>query len=68
MADAFISYAKGDRPLAVKLAAMLEAEGDHTSATGCYSLCAAGATRLGLANAPGVSPRSHNAQQLGALD
>ena len=27
MADVFISYAKADRPLAVKLAAMLEAEG-----------------------------------------
>jgi hypothetical protein len=27
MADVFISYAKTDRPLALKLAAMLEAEG-----------------------------------------
>jgi TIR domain len=27
MADVFISYAKADRPLALKLAAMLEAEG-----------------------------------------
>jgi TIR domain len=27
MADGFISYAKPDRPLALKLAAMLEAEG-----------------------------------------
>jgi hypothetical protein len=27
MADVFISYAKADRPLASKLAAMLEAEG-----------------------------------------
>jgi hypothetical protein len=27
MADIFISYAKADRPLAFKLAAMLEAEG-----------------------------------------
>ena len=27
MADIFISYAKADRPLASKLAAMLEAEG-----------------------------------------
>jgi hypothetical protein len=27
MADVFISYAKTDRPLALRLAAMLEAEG-----------------------------------------
>jgi hypothetical protein len=27
MADVFVSYAKADRPLALKLAAMLEAEG-----------------------------------------
>src|SRR5215475_3925717 len=30
MADVFISYAKADRPLALKLAAMLEAEGWRT--------------------------------------
>jgi TIR domain len=30
MADVFISYAKPDRPLALKLAAMLEAEGWRT--------------------------------------
>jgi hypothetical protein len=30
MADVFISYAKTDRPLALKLAAMLEAEGWKT--------------------------------------
>jgi TIR domain len=30
MADIFISYAKTDRPLALKLAAMLEAEGWRT--------------------------------------
>src|ERR1700745_3556422 len=30
MADVFISYAKADRPLALKLAAMLEAEGWKT--------------------------------------
>ena len=30
MADVFISYSKADRPLASKLAAMLEAEGWNT--------------------------------------
>jgi hypothetical protein len=30
MADIFISYSKADRPLALKLAAMLEAEGWKT--------------------------------------
>jgi len=46
MADVFVSYAKTDRPLALKLAAMLEAEGwkvwwdtSLTNVLHNYSIC-----------------------------